>query len=635
MTAEGNPPTPDSPVTVTSRVAGPDAGHIRYRLSNGWFIDHDKAVGRRHVPDMPFTVWAPGAGPDGIAAPILSETTLTEALAALNRRFTPEQLRERADALRLAGDKIPDPAGRDNRAAVIRACDAARDLDEIADDQQGVPRLTVKQLLNTPNARILITDRRECSGGGHGEWRAARTVRQPSWAMQDREPVGVHAATVERVQQLPGPKGRTRYNVVTNLGTVKGVTASQQFRLAPEGMRDSADIRAEMRADRERREQQEAFNRANPRDVDGVNVAPGELVELIDQGGGGRAGRPVKVVRAIRPCPLVGIVIARPYSRPYGDMYGAGEGLAIADGFRRLADQSDGPTARRSCGCPTTIRDAIIPPPTNGVDGWGAAIRHRDEMDAEDGRHQHGCPWADDDARPAQAVRFMDECDEDGGLVHVAHAVAGTACGHGLQYAGRVLDVTDIYSPSTLLWYLYPPAQYPDRSALPGTVRLADCIEPEAVSAVRCAAERGALAIVSGPHAASPSVRRCDVGGEQLDGPWWLLRSVGRGWEADRGASCATHASQPEAAPSVAVQPRPTGYGAAVEAMTEQRIEAAPPAVDMPPAPTADALAQAIAAHQPPPKPEPRMYRAAPPVEPFVSGWVGSVLLDAIARRDA
>jgi len=47
---------------------------------------------------------------------------------------------------------------------------------------------------------------------------------------------------------------------------------------------------------------------------------------------------------------------------------------------------------------------------------------------------------------------------------------------------------------------------------------------------------------VSGPHRPSPTVRRCDVGGEPLDGSWWLLRAVGRGWENQYGAVCARHA---------------------------------------------------------------------------------------------
>ncbi len=51
--------------------------------------------------------------------------------------------------------------------------------------------------------------------------------------------------------------------------------------------------------------------------------------------------------------------------------------------------------------------------------------------------------------------------------------------------------------------------------------------------------------VKSGPHEPTGTVRRCDVGGEQLDGPWWMLHGLGRGWESDHGAACAYHAGQP------------------------------------------------------------------------------------------
>jgi hypothetical protein len=89
--------------------------------------------------------------------------------------------------------------------------------------------------------------------------------------------------------------------------------------------------------------------------------------------------------------------------------------------------------------------------------------------------------------------------------------------------------------------------------------------------------------IVSGPHAATPTVRRCDVGGEQLDGPWWMLRSVGRGWKADHGAACAQHAGQPTppAAPTVTPQPVVSGWADVIASQPQplpaavvERIEA-------------------------------------------------------------
>lgn len=82
--------------------------------------------------------------------------------------------------------------------------------------------------------------------------------------------------------------------------------------------------------------------------------------------------------------------------------------------------------------------------------------------------------------------------------------------------------------------------------------------------------------VISGPHAPVGSVRVCDVGGEQLDGPWFLVSAgTANDWTADRGASCATHCGQPEPAAGATLTPgpragAPTGYAAAVEAAAER-----------------------------------------------------------------
>jgi hypothetical protein len=69
-----------------------------------------------------------------------------------------------------------------------------------------------------------------------------------------------------------------------------------------------------------------------------------------------------------------------------------------------------------------------------------------------------------------------------------------------------------------------------------------------------------------------PTVRHCDVGGEQLDrdAGWWLVADVGRGWVASRGAACGRHAGQ---APVVypLTHRAADRYGAAVEAQMESR----------------------------------------------------------------
>jgi hypothetical protein len=76
--------------------------------------------------------------------------------------------------------------------------------------------------------------------------------------------------------------------------------------------------------------------------------------------------------------------------------------------------------------------------------------------------------------------------------------------------------------------------------------------------------------VTSGPHPHGGGVKRCDVGGEALTGPYWLLHGYGRGWEADRGAACAYHCGQPkpEAVPDAGPAPR-DGYARAVEADDE------------------------------------------------------------------
>lgn len=292
--------------------------------------------------------------------------------------------------------------------------------------------ITVKALIGSSGARVLITERYdETAGAGTGQWRVSVKKQRPSWATQDQEPPGVHAATVVRVEQVPGTP--VRYNVVTNLGTVEGLTAGQRFRPAPADARDTADIRAELAAERQRQE----ARRAERRDVDGTPVAPGDLVELIDQGGGGRAGRPGGITRVIRLC-LMGVVVARPYARPYGEEFGAGEGLAIADGFRRLPDQTqDGSKARRSCGCPSVVRDQIIPPP---ADGWHGAIQHQDRMAAQDRSHNPDCRWADPTDNAVDVLyQLADDLDRAGEDVH-----AGKARRLGYYLHAGNTDLTDV-----------------------------------------------------------------------------------------------------------------------------------------------------------------------------------------------
>lgn len=343
--------------------------------------------------------------------------------------------------------------------------------------------ITVKRI--TPGTRVLITDRHEYGGAGVGAWRPARTITQKGKLTVPGEPAGVHAATVISVDPLPpGPTGtQARYSVVTNLATVVGVTAAQRFRLAPDKMRDSADIRRELREERARREAQEAYDQANPRDIDGVNVHVGDLVETLDLGGGGCAGRPATILRVLGTN-TGALIVASPYERAYGKTYPAGTtGLhAGLNAFRRLADQTgDGPTAHRSCGCPGIIRDQIFLPPADGdVGAWRAAHQHMNEMAAESLSHNEECVWAK--GKPRRFVRFVDSTDAAGNPVSELHDAYNSSCGqpctHGFIREGRTVDVptADLHNLEVLRAILYPPSLHPDRDNLPSIVQVADCI---------------------------------------------------------------------------------------------------------------------------------------------------------------
>lgn len=57
---------------------------------------------------------------------------------------------------------------------------------------------------------------------------------------------------------------------------------------------------------------------------------------------------------------------------------------------------------------------------------------------------------------------------------------------------------------------------------------------------------------ISGPFAASPTVRRCDIGGHPLrpGEQWWLVTDISRDWAAGKGTACATHVAAAKAASS-------------------------------------------------------------------------------------
>ena len=56
---------------------------VRYRLSNGWFMDRAKYITHRHYSDQAYAVWEPGASPGGFAAYRGGGHTQKEAMAAI------------------------------------------------------------------------------------------------------------------------------------------------------------------------------------------------------------------------------------------------------------------------------------------------------------------------------------------------------------------------------------------------------------------------------------------------------------------------------------------------------------------------------------------------------------------------
>lgn len=361
-------------------------------------------------------------------------------------------------------------------------------------DAPASDRITVKQLRYTAGVRVLITDQSEYAGGGRGTWRVAGTPRLKSWqsAAAHGEPCSIHAATVTDVRPRDGASFVSRYDVVTNLGTVEHVTLSQPFRLAPAGMRDTADIRAEMTAYREQEEARRAYNRANPRDVDGVNVAPGDLVELL---GSSRWYTPSFVVRAVGASSCGFLVVPHPYARSYGE-HAAGSSITL--GFRRLADQDGtGGLAVRSCGCPAPIRETLIPPPPDGdTAAWRAVIRRMDVEDRDETAHRSSCHWWTMCDTDTAGLRVLPDCDDDGRETFTVHTVsvgANDTCGcpDVARYSGDLLFAADRVSIPLVL---FPPQHHPDRDGLADRVTFAGCVELPDTAAPFVSAWAGELA---------------------------------------------------------------------------------------------------------------------------------------------
>ena len=376
-----------------------------------------------------------------------------------------------------------------------------------------VDPLTTRRL--TPGTRILVTDDSDYADGARpGNLRPARTARLKSWQTAGGEPAGIHAATVVEVVDA-APAGRQRrYTVRTNLGDVTPVTPMQRWRPVPTGMRDAADVRAEARAFRAAREAEAADRAARPRDVDNTPTEVGDLVELIDQGGGGRAGRPYTVTRVTE----VGIM------GPSGPNMLGDTSLMPSGTWRRLPDQTatDG-TARRSCGCPSPI-DAATTRDPNVVRGGSWKLRDLESAE-QDRQHLPSCHWADTEdptAAPVRCVRVLTETDEHGRTRHTVHnadgaSLTGWDCGHGVEkYSGTLYDVRDRIAVTAAV---YPDMVHPNRLEVEGRFTFADCsVLPRYDGPAVVARVRHLLALLGdGPTTAGTRHRLMRAAGEALN----------------------------------------------------------------------------------------------------------------------
>lgn len=343
-------------------------------------------------------------------------------------------------------------------------------------------RVSVRELLNRTAVgrvcRVLITDGYEYRGGGAGTWRAATAARRTSSTLMVKRavPIGVFPATVERVEHVPDTG---RYNVVTNLGTVEGCVLAQMFQVPPASEPDTVAVRAELAAHRAEQRARQERGKAHPRDVNGVSVAPGDLVEAVCVNIAMRPGLPGLVFRVLRPSPVAGLIVPMLHQAGYGD-YADGEGTLIT--FRRLADQTERPTAVRSCGCPAPVRSEIAPRPPHADRYWHVEARERDEVDSA---HRPSCHWADEpDKVPGAYQAFMVTAD-DGTIACRVHHQFLCDCGDPRIRDCAPVPVSD-YDQAGIVESLFPTRAYPDRGELP-PVEFAGCCNLPAVSERRAA----------------------------------------------------------------------------------------------------------------------------------------------------
>jgi len=487
-------------------------------------------------------------------------------------------------------------------------------------------RITVKQLQHTEGVRVLLVDRHnQYAGGGAGEWTAARIAPPRGELYVKGERAEVHAATVTEVRRLPGA-GVPRYDVVTNLGTVERVTAAQAFRLAPASMRDTADMRAESRANIEQREARTAAALADMRERAAESDAKAVrdraearrfLAEIAPEPASDAPSDRVRIERHRASVTqgevsvyLDGELLAR-----YGDQMelcnvghepGSHEDGAVCfGGFHGLPDAHWYEVANRIAARRALVEPVYTAAARSGVDfhALADATRTTCNQSTRTGQiRERAAVVSEHGAKPCAECFPPTPAAVAAPAVELRHPVEGRGCANAEAAAqlvagrpSRTLTARRVPEVGCAVYdartgeKVYPAGERWLPNLRAARVKCAellavDIAERREEGRRQIAAELAAYeaatagkpggtgrAVISGPHAPIGSVRVCDVGGEHLDGPWFLV-SAGPGdrWTADRGAACATHCGHAEPAAGTALASAPTGYAAAVEAAAER-----------------------------------------------------------------
>ena len=94
-------------------------GHMRWHLSNGWFIDREERVHRRHM-GYKYSIWAPGASKGGNALFIAGSRTLDGAVGTARRLAPSGQARRKPAGQARSRGGLTIPQERERRVVDAR-----------------------------------------------------------------------------------------------------------------------------------------------------------------------------------------------------------------------------------------------------------------------------------------------------------------------------------------------------------------------------------------------------------------------------------------------------------------------------------------------------------------------------------